>query len=127
MNKHWQKHTGQEKYFRGQLNRPKESTKYTFEILKKKKLNNLATLDLACGNGANLILLKKKFQNKKYCLGLDINKSLIKQGLKYNDFNNLELKFGDILKLKKNLKNKFELITSFQTLSWLQDYEKASL
>ena len=58
-NKYWLKNSGNEKYFAEQLSRPKESTKYIFKILKKKKLNNLNTLDLACGNGANLMYLKK--------------------------------------------------------------------
>ena len=31
------------------------------------------------------------------------------------------------MKLNKNLKNKFQLITCFQTLSWLNNYERASL
>ena len=48
------------RYFRAQLSKPKESTKEFFNILKKLKLNNFNTLDLACGNGANLMYLKKK-------------------------------------------------------------------
>ena len=87
----------------------------------------MKTLDIACGNGANLFFLKKKFSNKKLCLGIDINKKIIKQGLNFNNFQNLELKYGNILKLNKNLKNKFQLITCFQTLSWLNNYERASL
>ena len=125
--KHWLNHSGNERYFEEQLNNPKESTKYIFEILKKKKLNNLNTLDLACGNGANLMFLKKQFKNEKYCLGLDINKNLLKQGSNFNNFNDLELKYGNALNLSKKLKNKFQLITSFQTLSWLKDYQKASI
>jgi SAM-dependent methyltransferase len=115
------------KYFTSQFEKIFESTKEAFEILKKKKLNNLNTLDLACGNGANLIYLKKKYNNKKYCLGLDFNKKLILTSLDQNNYKNLELKYGNILNLKKNLKNKFQLITSFQTLSMLNDYKKASI
>lgn len=118
---------GDEKYFVKQLKNPKESTKYIFEILKKKKLNNLNTLDLACGNGANLMFLKKQFNNKKYCLGIDANKKLLEHGSNFNNFNDLELKYGNILNLNKKFKNKFQLITSIQTLSWLKDYQKVSL
>ena len=122
----WKKENFNKKYFSLQLIRPKESTKEIFKIFTKLKINNLSTLDLACGNGANLIFLKRKFKNKKYCLGYDSNKKLIKIGLKSNTFDNLDLKYGNILNLNKNLKNKFKLITSFQTLSWLKDYERAS-
>ena len=82
---------------------------------------------MACGNDANLMFLKKKFDNKKYCLGLDINKKILKEGLKFNNFQDLDLKYGNILKLNKKLKNKFQLITSFQTLFALKDYQKASI
>lgn len=125
--KYWSQLNYKHKYFDYQLKKGFEASKEAFEILKKKKLNNLNTLDLACGNGANLFYLKKKYNNKKYCLGLDFNKNLILAGQNYNNCKSLELKYGNILNLKKNLKNKFQLITSFQTLSWLNDYKKASL
>ena len=116
-----------ERYFREQLSKPKESTKEFFNILKKLKLNNFNTLDLACGNGANLMYLKKKFDNKKYCLGLDFNKLILNSAKQFNAYENLDLKYGNILNLKDSYVNKFQLITSFQTLSWLEDYEKASI
>jgi SAM-dependent methyltransferase len=125
--KYWSEINPKHKYFVNQSENLFESTKEAFEILKKKKLINLNTLDLACGNGENLFFLKKKYNNKKYCLGLDFNKKLIKLCSKYNHFKNLEFKYGNILKLNKNLIDKFKLITSFQTLSWLNNYEKASL
>ena len=125
--KYWSKLNHKHKYFNNQFKKIFESSKEAFEILKRKNLNNLNTLDLACGNGANLFFLKKNYNNKKYCLGLDFNKNLIIAGQNYNNYQNLELKYGNILNLKKNLKNKFQLITSFQTLSWLNDYKKASL
>jgi SAM-dependent methyltransferase len=124
--KYWSQ-LNKHKYFTSQFKKIFESTKEAFEILKKKKLNNLNTLDLACGNGANLIYLKKKYGNKKYCLGLDFNKNLILTSLGQNNYKNLQIRYGNILNLKKNLQNKFQLITSFQTLSWLNDYKKASL
>ena len=110
-----------------QLSKPKESTIEFFNILKKLKLNNFNTLDLACGNGANLMYLKKKFDNKKYCLGLDFNKLILNSAKQFNTYENLDLKYGNILNLKDSYVNKFQLITSIQTLSWLEDYEKASI
>ena len=116
-----------DRYFEEQLSKPKESTIEFFNILKKLKLNNFNTLDLACGNGANLMYLKKKFHNKKYCLGLDFNKKILKEEKQINAYENLDLEYGNILNLKDSYVNKFQLITSFQTLSWLEDYEKASI
>ena len=115
------------KYFDDQLLRPKESTTEAFNLFKKLKINNLKTLDLACGNGANLIYLKKKFNNTKYCLGLDFDKNLLKKASAHNHSKNLKFKYGNILKLDKKYKNNFELITSFQTLSWMEDYKAPSL
>ena len=115
------------RYFKEQLSKAKESTIEFFNILKKLKLNNFNTLDLACGNGANLMYLKKKFDNKKYCLGLDFNRQILNSTKQLNAYENLDLKYGNILNLKDSYVNKFQLITSFQTLSWLEDYEKASI
>ena len=113
--------------FEEESSKPKEITIEFFHILKKLKLNNLNTLDLACGNGKKLMYLKQKFHNKKYCLGLDFNKKLLKKIKQINSYENLDLKYGNILNLKDSYVNKFQLITSFQTLSWLEDYEKASI
>ena len=116
-----------DKYFSEQLKKPKFNTIEFFSILKKLKLNNLTTLDLAAGNGANLMYLKKNCGNKKYCLGLDYNNKLIKQSQNFITFSDLKLKKGNILNIKKNYINNFELITSLGTLSWIKEYEKASL
>jgi hypothetical protein len=58
--KYWSQLNYKHKYFDYQLKKGFEASKEAFEILKKKKLNNLNTLDLACGNGANLYYLNKK-------------------------------------------------------------------
>lgn len=121
----WKNISVNHKYFTSQLIKPKESTKEALNIFKNLKLNNLKTLDLACGLGSNLTFLKKKYKNKKYCLGIDFNKKLIKKALTNNVYHNLDFKYGNILNLKKNLVNKFQLITSFQTLSWMEDYTRA--
>ena len=63
--KFWKKQNNQIKeYFNEQLIKPKESTKEAFKILHKLKITNLKTLDLACGNGANLMFLKKNIRMK---------------------------------------------------------------
>jgi len=65
-------------YYRRQMKTSYESTKNFFNFLNKKvKLKNKKIIDLACGNGANLIYLKKKYKTG-ICYGLDRNKTLLK-------------------------------------------------
>jgi 2-polyprenyl-3-methyl-5-hydroxy-6-metoxy-1,4-benzoquinol methylase len=112
-------------YFLKQLKNPKYSTIDFFKFLQKNKIEKSSILDLACGNGANLIYLKKKYKNHKECLGIDFNKDLINQAQKISKKNlNLSFKKGNIEKLPKNIRNKFEGVTCLQTLSWLKDYKK---
>ena len=50
-------------YYRRQLKKPYESTVSFFKFLNSKcNLKNKKIADLACGNGANLIYLKKNFK-----------------------------------------------------------------
>ena len=120
------KQRASDSYFSEQILRPKYSTIAFFNFLKKNNSLNCKIVDLACGNGANLIYLAKKFNIKKKLLGIDINKYLIKKAINYsNRYNNLKFEIGNILNLKKKYKNKYDGFISLQTLSWLEDYEKA--
>jgi ubiquinone/menaquinone biosynthesis C-methylase UbiE len=112
-------------YFKKQLEQPKYSTVEFFKFLKKNNIEKSSIIDLACGNGANLIYLKNNYRNNKECLGVDFNKDLINQAQKVSK-NNLNLSFrkGNIENLPKNIRNKFEGVTCLQTLSWLKDYKK---
>ena len=85
-------------------------------------------LDLVRGNGANLLYLKKNYENNKKCLGIDFNKDLIDKANKITtkEFN-LSFQRGNIEKLPKNIQNKFEVVTCLQTLSWMKDYKKTLL
>lgn len=119
----FQKKRSKDTYFSDQLINPKQSTIEFFKFLNSKKLSGKKILDLACGNGANLIYLKKNYKNKESCLGIDINKKLIKEANKITS-NLVDLKFyeGNILNIKKDYRNKFDGIISMQTISWLNDY-----
>jgi SAM-dependent methyltransferase len=120
------KKTSDIKYFQNQITKPKYSTIKFFNFLKKNKCLNASILDCACGNGANLIYLKKKYNYSKHLLGIDFNKILVKQSKPYlKNLKNLKIEKGNILNINKKYKKKFEGIISLQTLSWLNDYEKA--
>ena len=83
-------------------------------------------IDLACGNGDNLTYLFKKYKYKKECIGLDFNKDLIKCAKKSSkNIKNLNFMHGNILNINKKLKGLYEGAISFQTLSVLEDYERA--
>jgi SAM-dependent methyltransferase len=120
----FQKKRFEDTYFSNQLKNPKQSTIDFFKFLNSKKLSGKKILDLACGNGANLIYLKENFKNKECCVGLDINKKLIKEANKIT-INALDLKFyeEDILNIKNEYRNKFDGVICMQTISWLNDYK----
>ena len=120
------KKTSNIKYFQNQITKPKYSTIKFFNFLKKNKCLNASILDCACGNGANLIYLKKKYNYSKHLLGIDFNKILVKQSKPYlKNLKNLKIEKGNILNINKKYKKKFEGIISLQTLAWVKDDEKA--
>lgn len=73
--------------------------------------------------GANVFYLSNMFENS-FFTGIDISEELVEYGnrqLKVK--NNCRLYQGDWYRLDENWKNKFDGIISFQTLSWLPEYE----
>ena len=119
-------------YYRRQMKNPYESTKNFFNFLNKKiKLKNKKIVDLACGNGANLIYLKKKYKTG-ICYGLDQNKTLLKIA---NDFTkkkkikDLSFLMSDIENYKKKVPKKIDSdgAICIQTLSVMNDYKNVIL
>lgn len=84
--------------------------------------------DLGCGKGANLYYMAKRFPNCNF-VGMDIDEELIRDGrgvLARGCVHNCELLVGDLYQTESHFKSReFDGIISFQTLSWLSDYEKA--
>lgn len=83
-------------------------------------------LDLGTGKGANMFYIKNRFP-QTILTGLDINYDLVQKGNEYvnkNGITDIELRFGDMYALDQNLKNQYDGILSFQTLSWLPSYEE---
>ena len=120
------KKTAKNSYFYHQIKKPKNSTVKFFNFLKKNKCLKGNIIDCACGNGANLIYLQKKYRYSKSLLGIEFNKILVKQSKKYlKNLKNIKVEKGNILNIKKKYINKYDGVISIQTLSWLDDYENA--
>ena len=92
------------------------------------KLSEQNIIDMGSGTGANLYYLNQRFP-KCYFSGIDINPNFVKEGnefFKEHEINNCKLISGDIYNLDTKIINTaYNGILSFQTFSWLPEYEKA--
>lgn len=85
----------------------------------------LKIIDIGCGAGGNISYMSKRYPNCNF-LGVDLNPSVVKWG---NDFfqkhnlNNCILEEGNLYKLKKQYIGEFDGLLSFQTLSYMPEYE----
>ena len=77
-------------------------------------------LDCACGIGWGSYLIA--CAGAKKVISIDLSNSAIKSAKKYYDHENIQYVNGDIFKLK--FKNKFDLITSFETIEHLENPQK---
>lgn len=87
--------------------------------------SQLTLLDLACGEGANLYYMGKRYPKSKF-IGVDINSELVTTGNKYfveNGIANCHLESGDIYNLSDKFISSVDGILSFQTLSWLPEFK----
>jgi len=122
--------SSKDKYFFNQFKKPYNSTIALFDLLKKKKIINLSFVDLGCGAGSHLFLLRDKYKNNKKLLGIDYNKNLINFANKKlagggGAAVDINFSYGNIFNLNNKLKNKFDVALSVQTLSWVKDYKLA--
>jgi len=119
-------------YFNRQFKTPYRSTVKFCDwleqlgILTNQSKSNI--LDIGTGKGANLYYMNQRFPNCQY-LGLDINSDFIQEGnffFEKENISNCKIEYGDLYNpdLGKHA-DKFEGITSYQTLSWLPEYENA--
>ncbi len=91
--------------------------------LKKNEIQNIC--DMACGGGANIAYLSSIFENS-FFTGIDLADELVVYGNKQLEGKDkCRLYQGDLYDLDTNWIGKFHGIISFQTLSWLPEYEKA--
>lgn len=119
-------------YFNRQFENPYRSTIKFCDWLESlglfKNVSGTKFLDMCTGKGSNVYYMYKRFPKCKF-LGLDINDNFIKEGrnfLAHKNIKNCNLEYGDLynLDIKKHI-NQFEGILSYQTLSWLPEYETA--
>ncbi len=80
--------------------------------------------DMACGGGANVFYLSNRFKNS-YFTGIDLSQELVQYGNAIlKEKSNCRLYQGDWLQTKTKWREKFDGIISFQTLSWLPEYQE---
>jgi SAM-dependent methyltransferase len=81
--------------------------------------------DIACGMGANLAYMGTRYPSVSFT-GVDINPELIVRGndwLQRNSVANCRLVAGDLYSLTDSHRGAYDGIVSYQTLSWLPDFE----
>lgn len=83
-------------------------------------------LDMACGGGANLYHMSRMFPNVQF-EGIDYDSDLVKMAQKTCSHSNnvIDIMQGDWFHLDSSLINKYNGIISYQTLSWIENYDKA--
>lgn len=94
----------------------------SFGLLDKNKKFTIA--DIGAGLGGNIYYMAKRYP-QSFFVGIDINPKLVKMGNKlFKKFgqSNCKLVKGDLYNLDKKHIGKYEGIISFQTLSWLPNY-----
>lgn len=81
--------------------------------------------DMACGGGANVFYLSNRFKNS-YFTGIDLSQQLVQYGNAIlKEKSNCRLYQGDWFQLETKWREKFDGIISFQTLSWLPEYQES--
>lgn len=113
-----------EEYHYGQYRKTYRSTEVFIDWIGNKIEKSQSVCDLACGGGANLHYMAKKYPNVKF-EGIDIEPNNINIAKTMITESNVEVFCGDILNLPDALINKYSGITCFQTLSWLPEYNNA--
>jgi ubiquinone/menaquinone biosynthesis C-methylase UbiE len=127
----WNKNYNED-YFNRQFKAPYRSTVKFCDWLEQlgvlSKESNCKILDIGTGKGANLFYMVQRFPDCQY-LGMDINTDFVQEGNSFfgkENINNCSLEYGDLYNLNfEKYTNKFEGIISYQTLSWLPEYENA--
>jgi ubiquinone/menaquinone biosynthesis C-methylase UbiE len=118
-------------YHEKQFERPYQSSIDFFNWLESVgviKDSGQNILDVGCGMGANIYYAAQRFKKNTFA-GLDNNPGVIESGIKQFSEKlrkRCELSVGDIYDLANFIpKNTFDGVISLQTLSWLNEHEKA--
>jgi SAM-dependent methyltransferase len=115
-------------YHERQLNEVYRSTVHFFDWLEKigyiKPDSRMMILDLACGAGANLAYMAKRYPCCEF-IGIDVNPmhvSNTNKMLRQRGVFNAHADEGDWYKLKPQYRNLFDGVVTFQTLGWLPEF-----
>ena len=100
-----------------------EQQKFLEKLLAEKNQKFSSIADIACGGGTLSFHLKKIFPEAKFSLG-DFNEDALEIAKSVNGENNFTYSKEDIYKLSYP-DNSFDLVCCWQTLSWLDEPEKA--
>jgi ubiquinone/menaquinone biosynthesis C-methylase UbiE len=99
----------------------KELKKIISPIIQKKELK---ILDACCGIG-HITNLLSEISNKSEVVGIDQTEYLIKDAKKeLKNKENILFELGDIYKIKKKYKKKFDVTVNWKTISWLPYYDQ---
>lgn len=117
-------------YHERQFKEPYRSTVAFCDWLEKigyiERNSQLRIMDLCSGQGANIYYMAKRYPKSKF-VGVDINSCIVKKGntfFKSMGIKNCHLEVGDIYNLDSKYVSKFHGIVSYQTLSWLPEFEE---
>jgi len=80
--------------------------------------------DVACGGGALSFWLSRKYPQCRYTL-IDLNPDFLSDAANLNEGRNFRFVLGNIYDLKEIPDDSFDLTCCWQTLSWLEQPEKA--
>ena len=126
----WQSEIQDPDYYERQYSETYESTKGIFDFIDRHTNieNSANVLDACCGNGANAIYAKERYRLRKIT-GFDFNNQTIESGRKYlrnKNIRGVELYRDDLFSLSDKIKcDIYDGIVMHQTLSWLNNPEKA--
>jgi len=111
-------------YYQKYLKDKSEQQKFLEELLLKENLNPKIVADIACGSGTLSFHINKLYPQSEFLL-VDLNDEALE--LARHNLKNLKVKFycESLYDIKSIEENSCDLVFCWQTLSWLEDPQKA--
>lgn len=112
-----------EKYYRRSIVKTEQQKKLE-QLLAERQLTCQTIADISCGGGTLSYHLSKLFPNAIFTLS-DLNEEAIQIAKELNGDNNFHYMNEDIYAMNAIASDQFDLVCCWQTLSWLENPEKA--